>query len=510
MSRKLRMQRAEISLGKWFYKTQRNTGEQFLVATEQENGAIFRAASIPLSYNRGHAPDLEQFLTAAWAARTVTRRVATACKDRLLQEIATGTHEQLLFRVGTEEQAANYEAERITRGAISVNNDFAPNVWGDPNDVWCSKCWDVGHFRDGCTVTGGSLPPDFTLGNILALKAELMLLNILEDLPPNPPLFQNPTLRAQITEQEATVQGLHTELATLRGHANEVFAAIHPEIEAVRNGIADAVATAVQSETQKILEDARNGREEQERYLNEVWRTQTQFSKFSIFQLANLAAADGRRRSCAGSPEDHCQELSAGKRQRRESSRDQGGPRIQRVYNEARKWAPNPQDKRVGALRVHEMGNFQRWRAVGNSVGEQNCQGRTQYCGVWPQKGIPCLESIGGECPVDAKEWFDAKMVWVRFILESRAGSWWLGGADTKELVEGGQAAIRVCKGSYRVTLPRTGHSGGSYRFTLPRTGHSGEWLSGSLRGVNTNSLGHYKNNIMEHISLREAVLASP
>ncbi|KAI8807292.1 hypothetical protein BJ742DRAFT_896087 [Cladochytrium replicatum] len=38
-------------------------------------------------------------------------------------------------------------------------------------------------------------------------------------------------LQAQITEQEATAQGLRIELATLRGYANEEFAAIPSEIE---------------------------------------------------------------------------------------------------------------------------------------------------------------------------------------------------------------------------------------------------------------------------------------
>ncbi|KAI8802958.1 hypothetical protein BJ742DRAFT_743353 [Cladochytrium replicatum] len=105
MSRNLQMQHVETSRKMWFYKTQRNTRsassgiERFPVATEQENEAIFRAASVPLSYNRGHgaalkmldqarvliahdvmfdvtAPELEQFLTTAWAACTVTPRVA--------------------------------------------------------------------------------------------------------------------------------------------------------------------------------------------------------------------------------------------------------------------------------------------------------------------------------------------------------------------------------------------------------------------------------------------------
>ncbi|KAI8811137.1 hypothetical protein BJ742DRAFT_798344, partial [Cladochytrium replicatum] len=147
---------------------------------------------------------------------------------------------------------------------IPRNNDFAPKVWVDPNDVWCSKCRGVGHFRDGCNVTGGSLPPVSRrnraqhFGGADERKPSTRCAGELEKL------------RAQITEQETTAQGLRIELATLRGHANEEFAAIRSEIEAVRNGIADAVATVVQSETQKILEDERNGREEQQRYLDKI------------------------------------------------------------------------------------------------------------------------------------------------------------------------------------------------------------------------------------------------
>ncbi|KAI8809221.1 hypothetical protein BJ742DRAFT_738377 [Cladochytrium replicatum] len=70
-----------------------------------------------------------------------------------------------------------------------------------------------------------------------------------------------------------------------------------------------------------------------------------------------------------------------------------------------------------------------------------------------------------GECPVEAKEWFDAKLVWVAGLYgnqESEAGGWeeW-----TKVLVEGGQEAIRVCKGSCRVTPddPEQGIVGNSY-----------------------------------------------
>ncbi|KAI8811742.1 hypothetical protein BJ742DRAFT_736295 [Cladochytrium replicatum] len=195
---------------------------------------------------------------------------------------------------------------------------------------------------------------------------------------------------AQITDQEATPQGLHIELATLRGHANEEFAAIRSEIEVVRNGIADAVATVVQSETQKILKDTRNGKEEHRRW----WK----------------------------------QEQSGGPLPRNFSwkmSKEMVNSQLGRWLHSAsitigpESGNPSPQANRVRALRVHEMGNCQQWRAIWDSVAEQNFQGRRQHWKVY--MGIQRRKLVDGR-------------------------------ADTKELVEGGQAAVRVCKGSCGAT----------------------------------------------------------
>ncbi|KAI8810797.1 hypothetical protein BJ742DRAFT_737301 [Cladochytrium replicatum] len=343
MSRNLQMRRAEISPEKWLYKTQQNTrsassgierveydsedeeelvGDAVLmgsvisvsaevcgitnevaslrrgtkqllillivlgavpVPTEQEIEPIFRAATVPLSYNRGHrpalemhivdrareliangtlldvtAPDLERFLTAAWAARTVTQSscsecrtivadgrllvlqlwssriqpplqdscrnfhvlcmgdlgcgvIIQACKDCPLQETATSTHDQVLFRVGTEEEAANYEAERIARGAISVQ----------------------------VLLSAGSR---LSLGHALCFPQRRLLQGTM-------------TLHQRFGVIYMVVLSVLSVAET--GHSIL-------EIEAVRNGIAYAVATA-------------------------VWRTQAHFRKFTMFLLENLA-----------------------------------------------------------------------------------------------------------------------------------------------------------------------------------------------------------------------------
>ncbi|KAI8800648.1 hypothetical protein BJ742DRAFT_745114 [Cladochytrium replicatum] len=342
----------------WYYKTQRNTGsassgierveydsegEEELVGDAVLMGRVISVSAqlCGITNENITAPDLEHFLTAAWAARTVTPKVAAAAgpwfcscgvpgSSHPFKTLAgtsilffvteiwgdqTGTHERVLFRVGMEEQAADYKAERIACGAMSVqvpfsvgtaacatgtetiprNNDFAPKVWGDPNDAWCSKCRVLDtleinainraqHFgdemsdpagymdiedrgrnvtwagiargkrgaRDG-RVESGSLQQQVVKMAAMALETSMQCVGELEKL------------RAQITEQEATAQRLRIELATLRSHANEEFAAICLEIEAVRSGIADAFATA-------------------------VWRTKAQFSKFTMFLLANLAS----------------------------------------------------------------------------------------------------------------------------------------------------------------------------------------------------------------------------
>ncbi|KAI8805705.1 hypothetical protein BJ742DRAFT_741171 [Cladochytrium replicatum] len=138
-------------------------------------------------------------------------------------------------------------------GAADERSDLAGYM--DIEDRGCHATWagiarGKRRDRDGC-VESGSLQQQVVKMAAKALETSTQYAGELEKF------------RAQITEQEATAQGLRIELATLRGHANEEFAAICSEIEAVRNGIADASATAVQSETQKILEDTRNGKEEQ-------------------------------------------------------------------------------------------------------------------------------------------------------------------------------------------------------------------------------------------------------
>ncbi|KAI8807593.1 hypothetical protein BJ742DRAFT_739718 [Cladochytrium replicatum] len=171
------------------------------------------------------------------------------------------------------------------------------------------------------------------------------------------------------------------------------------EIEAVRNGIADAVATVVQSETQKIREDARNGKKKQQRYLDKIMGGQSyqiathvsQLGPFpvgledtgSVQQINNvpagssLTAADGGSRSCGSSPEKTIAEKCQLENIKEEGHLSTGEVVAFSVnHNMAQKWAPTL--RLIGALRVHEMGNSRRWRTIWDSVGEQNCKRRTQ------------------------------------------------------------------------------------------------------------------------------------